>query len=148
MVPDAVNLGTGLKTEKNDPRITKVGNFLRKTSLDELPQLFNVLKGDISLVGPRPTVPQHLEYYGTFEKRRLEMRPGITGLAMVNGRNANPWSVRIKYDVKYIENFSLWLDLKILFRTVWVVLKRQGTYYDYTQGPAFDLVKSDQKEDD
>ena len=142
MVPGAINMGAGLSAGEKDPRITPVGCFLRKCSLDELPQLFNVLKGDISLAGPRPTVPQHLEYYGAFERRRLEMRPGITGLAMIRGRNRNPWSVRIKYDVEYIDKFCLWLDLKILVKTVWVVFRRQDTYYDYEKnGPAFDLVK-------
>jgi len=143
MVPGAINMGAGLSITENDPRITSVGSLLRKCSLDEFPQLFNVLKGDISLVGPRPTVPQHLEYYGEFERRRLEMRPGITGLAMVRGRGSVPWSVRIKYDVQYIDNFSLWLDLKILLGTVWVVLRRKNVYYDYEKhGPPFDLVKA------
>ncbi|MGA2173306.1 MAG: sugar transferase [Sedimentisphaerales bacterium] len=142
MVPEAVNMGAGLRVTPDDPRITRVGRILRKTSLDELPQLFNVLKGDISLVGPRPTVPQHLEYYGDFERRRLEVKPGITGLAMVRGRGSVPWSVRIKYDVEYVDNFSLWLDLKILAETLWVVLARKNIYYDYEKhGPAFDLVK-------
>jgi lipopolysaccharide/colanic/teichoic acid biosynthesis glycosyltransferase len=144
MIPGAINMGKGLSVSKKDTRITKVGYFLRKTSLDELPQLFNVLKGDISLVGPRPTVPEHLAYYGDFERRRLEVRPGITGLATVNGRASIPWSLRIKYDVEYVDNFSLWLDLKILFKTVWIVLRGQGTYYDHKKyGPAFDLVKRD-----
>ena len=147
MVPDAVNTGLGLSTAEGDSRITPVGRFLRKSSLDELPQFFNVLKGDISLVGPRPTVPQHLDYYGPFEKRRLEMKPGVTGLAMIRGRNRNPWSVRIKYDVEYIENFSLWLDIMILYKTIWVVLLRKDTYYDYEKnGPAFDLIPKDKNE--
>jgi len=149
MVPGAEALGAGLTTAEGDPRITRVGRVLRRTSLDELPQLFNVLVGDISLVGPRPTVPAHLDYYGPFERRRLEMRPGITGLAMIRGRNSNPWSVRIRYDVEYIDNFSLWLDLKILLKTVPVVLGRKGTYYDYEKhGPAFDLVRPEQREAD
>jgi lipopolysaccharide/colanic/teichoic acid biosynthesis glycosyltransferase len=144
MIPDAINIGSGLTTAENDTRITRIGKLLRKTSLDELPQLFNVLIGDISLVGPRPTVPQHLAYYGEFEKKRLKMSPGITGLAMIRGRAGNPWSVRIKYDVEYVENFSLWLDLVIIIKTVFIVLKRQGTYYDYEKnGPAFDLVKKE-----
>jgi undecaprenyl phosphate N,N'-diacetylbacillosamine 1-phosphate transferase len=142
MVVGAENIGAGLSVAGNDVRITKAGAILRKTSLDELPQLFNVLKGDISLVGPRPTVPQHLEYYGEFERRRLELKPGITGLAMVRGRGSVPWSVRIKYDVEYVENFSLWLDLKILLQTVWVVLTRKNIYYDYEKfGKPFDLKK-------
>lgn len=149
MVPGAVNMGAGLSITSGDPRITRVGSILRKTSLDEIPQLFNVLKGDISLVGPRPTVPQHLEYYGDFERRRLEMKPGITGLAMVRGRGSVPWSVRIKYDVEYIDNFSLWLDFKILIQTLWVVLARKNVYYDYEKhGPAFDLVKPKVRSDE
>ncbi len=149
MVRGAEALGTGLTTAESDPRITRVGRVLRRTSLDELPQLLNVLVGDISLVGPRPTVPAHLEYYGRFERRRLEMRPGITGLAMIRGRSSNPWSVRIRYDVEYVDNFSLWLDLKILLKTVPVVVGRKGTYYDYEKhGPAFDLVKPEQREAD
>lgn len=147
MVPGAIGMGAGLSTGERDPRITPVGSFLRKSSLDELPQLLNVLKGDISFVGPRPTVPQHLEYYGEFERRRLEMRPGITGLAMVRGRASIPWSMRIKYDVEYVNNFSLWLDVKILLKTVVVVLRREGTYYDYEKnGPAFDLVKPSERD--
>lgn len=142
MVPGAINMGAGLSVAEGDTRITLVGSFLRKTSLDELPQLFNVLKGEISLVGPRPTVPQHLEYYGEFERQRLKVKPGITGLAMVRGRGSVPWSVRIKYDVEYVNNFSLWLDLRILFETVWVVLRRKNVYYDYGEyGPPFDLIK-------
>ncbi len=143
MIPDAVNIGTGLSTAEGDPRITSIGHFLRKTSLDELPQLLNVLKGDVSLVGPRPAVKEHLEHYGPFERRRLEMKPGVTGLAMIRGRNRNPWSVRIKYDVEYVDTFSLWLDFVILCKTVSLVLLRKDTYYDYeTKGPAFDLVKN------
>ncbi len=142
MVVGAENIGAGLSVAGNDARITKAGAILRKTSLDELPQLLNVLKGDISLVGPRPTVPQHLEYYGEFERCRLAVKPGITGLAMVRGRGSVPWSVRIKYDVEYVENFSLWLDLKIILQTVWVVLTRKNIYFDYEKfGKPFDLKK-------
>ena len=147
MVPNAVNMEVGLSVIENDKRITPIGKFLRKTSLDEFPQLFNVIKGDISLVGPRPTIPQHLGYYGEFERTRLKMRPGVTGLAMVRGRASIPWSQRIKYDVQYVENFSLWLDLKILVETSLVVLKRENTYYDHEKyGPAFDLVKQNEDE--
>ena len=146
MIVGAINIGKGLSVTEKDPRITSVGAFLRKTSLDEIPQLINVLKGDISLVGPRPTVPQHLEYYGEFEKRRLEVKPGITGLAMVKGRASIPWSKRIEYDVEYVDNFSLWLDLKILLQTIWVVIRRKNVYYDYEKnGPPFDLKKPEVK---
>jgi lipopolysaccharide/colanic/teichoic acid biosynthesis glycosyltransferase len=146
MVPGAINIGAGLSVGEKDPRITKVGSFLRKTSLDEIPQLLNVLKGDISLVGPRPTVPEHLKYYGNFERRRLEIKPGITGLAMVRGRATIPWSERIKYDVEYVDNFSLWLDLKIILQTVWIVSARKNVYFDYENfGKPFDLKKPDNK---
>jgi len=148
MVPGAAKMGRGLGVTPRDPRITRTGAILRKMSLDELPQLVNVLKGDISLIGPRPTVPEHLAYYGDFEYRRLEVKPGITGLAMVRCRGSMPWSVRIKYDVEYIDKFNLWLDCKILAETLWVVLARKNIYYDYEKhGPAFDLVKPSEKSD-
>jgi len=148
MIPNAINIGAGLATHEKDPRITPVGAFLRKSSLDELPQLINVLKGNISLVGPRPTLPEQLEYYGPFEKRRLEMRPGITGLATIRGRASIPWSKRIEYDVQYVDNFNLGLDLKIMLKTIVVVIRRQGTYYDYEKyGPAFDLKKYLERKD-
>lgn len=142
MVRGAAKMGTGMSTLADDPRLTPVGRLLRKTSLDEIPQLFNVLLGDMSLVGPRPTVPAQLEYYDDVQRRRLDMPPGITGWAMVHGRSSNPWSVRIRYDVEYVENFSLWLDFKIILRTLWLVVKRESTAYDYDKhGPAFDLTK-------
>lgn len=107
-------------------RITKVGAFLRKTSLDELMQLFNILNGTMSIVGPRPTLPYQVERYNETQKRRHEMRPGITGWAQVNGRNDLTWTEKIEYDVEYIDKFSLWMDIKILFKTVGVVFKREG----------------------
>ena len=131
MIAGAEKLGMGLRTAAYDPRITAVGKWLRWLSLDELPQLLNVLNGSMSLVGPRPPVPHHpktFENYDSSERKRFEMRPGITGWAMVNGRNLNPWPVRIRYDVEYIDNFNLWLDLKILFRTLGTVVLRKGIY--------------------
>lgn len=107
-------------------RITKVGGVLRKTSLDELMQLFNVLNGTMSIVGPRPTLPYQMERYSEWQKRRLLMRPGITGWAQVNGRNDLTWTEKINYDVEYVDNFSLLFDIKILIRTVTVVLKKEG----------------------
>lgn len=114
-------------------RITKVGKILRKTSIDELMQIFNVINGTMSFVGPRPTLPYQVERYNDEQKRRHDMRPGITGLAQVNGRNNLTWTEKIEYDIKYIDNFSLWLDIKILFKTVSVIFKREGiefTKYD------------------
>jgi lipopolysaccharide/colanic/teichoic acid biosynthesis glycosyltransferase len=107
----------------NDPRITRIGKWLRKFSLDELPQLWNVVKGDMSLVGPRPPLPEEVEQYDTWQRRKLSMRPGITCLWQASGRNKiadfKEW---MKMDLEYIDNWSLWLDLKILFKTIPVVL--------------------------
>jgi len=107
-------------------RLTGFGRFLRRTSLDELPELINVLKGDMSLVGPRPLLMHYLELYSPEQARRHEVRPGITGWAQINGRNAVSWEEKFRLDVWYVENGSLWLDLKILFLTVWKVLRREG----------------------
>jgi lipopolysaccharide/colanic/teichoic acid biosynthesis glycosyltransferase len=107
-------------------RITAVGEFLRSTSLDELPELWNVLRGDMSLVGPRPLLMEYLDHYSPSEARRHEVRPGLTGLAQVEGRNALSWEERFRYDVLYVETASLRLDLSILFRTVPAVLGRRG----------------------
>lgn len=128
MVEDAINKGLGIEIAENDSRITRVGAFLRRWSLDELPQLINILKGEMSLVGSRPALPHQLAKYTEFEKKRLKMKPGITGWAQVNGRNLLSWTERIKLDVWYIENWSLWLDFKILLMTPKVVLSRQGLY--------------------
>lgn len=107
-------------------RLTQYGKFLRKTSLDELPQLWNVLKGDMSFVGPRPLLVSYLDRYSPEQARRHEALPGITGWAQVNGRNAITWEEKFKYDVWYVDNWSLWLDLKILFLTISKVIKREG----------------------
>ena len=112
-------------------RITKVGKVLRKTSIDELMQIFNIINGTMSFVGPRPTLPYQVERYTEDQKRRHNMRPGITGLAQVNGRNNLSWTEKIEYDVRYIDTFSLWLDIKIFFKTVAVVLKKEGI--DFTK---------------
>lgn len=128
MVDNAVSIGTGLYTDKNDPRITRVGRFLRKTSLDELPQLINILKGEMSIVGPRPTLLYQVEQYNEFQLQRLKMKPGVTGWAQVNGRNSIPWPERIKYDVYYVNNFSLLFDLKILLKTFKVIINQEGIY--------------------
>lgn len=107
-------------------RTTKVGNKLRKWSLDELPQLFNVLKGDMSLVGPRPLLFKYIPLYNQEQRRRHEVKPGITGWAQVNGRNSITWTEKFKYDVYYVDHVSFWFDLKIIFLTILKVLKREG----------------------
>jgi sugar transferase EpsL len=110
----------------DEQRLTRLGRFLRATSLDELPELINIIKGDMSLVGPRPLLMQYLERYTPEQMRRHQVRPGLTGWAQVNGRNAISWEQKFKLDVWYVDNQSLWLDLKILAITVWKVLKREG----------------------
>ena len=111
-------------------RLTKVGRFVRSTSLDEIPQLLNVLKGDMSLIGPRPLLVQYLPLYNDFQRRRHEVRPGITGWAQVNGRNAISWQQKFEYDVWYVDHVSLSLDVKILVRTIQKVFKREGINSD------------------
>ena len=107
-------------------RLTRLGRFLRATSLDELPGLINVLKGDMSLVGPRPLAMVYIPYYTPEEFRRHKMRPGITGLAQVKGRNNLSWEDKFKLDLEYVNNFSIWLDIKILFLTIYKVLRSEG----------------------
>lgn len=107
-------------------RLTDLGRFLRATSLDELPELFNVLKGDMSIVGPRPLLTQYLERYTPEQARRHEVKPGLTGWAQVNGRNAITWEEKFNLDVWYVDNWSLWLDIKIIFMTIWKIIKREG----------------------
>jgi len=112
----------------DEKRLCKLGKFLRSTSLDELPELFNVLKGDMSLVGPRPLLMKYLKCYTPKQLRRHEVKPGLTGWAQVNGRNAITWEAKFKLDVWYVDHRSLWLDLKIIFMTAWKVLKREGVH--------------------
>jgi lipopolysaccharide/colanic/teichoic acid biosynthesis glycosyltransferase len=107
-------------------RLTRFGRFLRSTSLDELPELYNVLLGDMSLVGPRPLLMEYLPLYNANQRRRHEVRPGVTGWAQVNGRNAITWERKFDLDVWYVDNVSLWLDLKILWLTLWQVIRREG----------------------
>jgi lipopolysaccharide/colanic/teichoic acid biosynthesis glycosyltransferase len=128
MVQGAEHIGAGLAINANDSRITRVGAFLRRTSLDELPNLVNVLRGDMSLLGPRPTLPVQVEQYTERQRGRLAIRPGITGWAQVNGRASLPWSERIELDLYYIEHRSLSLDLRILARTAALVLFGSGLY--------------------
>ena len=110
----------------DEKRLTNVGKFIRSTSLDELPQLWNVFKGDMSLIGPRPLLPQYLPLYSTEQSRRHEVRPGITGWAQINGRNSISWAERFKYDVWYVDNITLLTDLKIMFLTIKKVVVRDG----------------------
>lgn len=131
----AEHKGAGVFVEENDSRITRVGKFLRHTSFDELPQLINVLKGEMSLVGPRPTLPYQVERYDARQKKRLTVKPGITGWAQVNGRNALTWPERIELDLWYVDNWSLWLDFKVLFMTFLVVLKKRGLYREIREDP-------------
>ena len=128
MVRGAERLGLGTTVAATDDRINKVGAFLRRWSLDELPQLLNILKGEMSLVGPRPTLEHQVAQYTPFQRRRLEVKPGITGWAQVSGRNALPWVKRIELDVWYVDHVSLLLDIRILFRTLGVWLRREGLY--------------------
>jgi len=126
--PDIRNPDGSTFSAEDDPRVTRVGRFLRKTSLDELPQLINVLKGDMSLVGPRPDLVDQLRYYTDEEKRRLSVKPGITGLAQVRGRNSIPWKQRKQLDLKYVKEQSLWLDLRILLLTIPCVIQQRGVF--------------------
>ena len=128
MVDGAERIGSGLYVTRDDHRITRVGRILRRFSLDELPQLWNVLGGEMSVVGPRPALPYQAVYYTQRETRRLAMRPGITGWSQVCGRNALSWPQRIEKDVWYVDQFSLGLDARILFRTVRVCLRGEGLY--------------------
>jgi lipopolysaccharide/colanic/teichoic acid biosynthesis glycosyltransferase len=135
MVPGAESMGAGIYVLEGDPRITRVGRLLRRFSLDELPNLINVLKGDMAMVGPRPTVQEQVDRYTERQRRRLEVKPGITGWAQINGRTSLPWPDRIELDVWYVEHRSLRLDLRILARTAWMLVTGQGLYSeDLTQG--------------
>jgi lipopolysaccharide/colanic/teichoic acid biosynthesis glycosyltransferase len=134
MVDGAEHVGAGLAVNENDPRITRVGALLRRTSLDELPNLLNVVRGDMSLVGPRPTIPVQVAQYTERQRGRLAVKPGITGWAQVNGRTSLPWSERIELDLHYIEHRSLRLDLRILWRTLLIVLGGRGLYKGQTGG--------------
>lgn len=135
MVVGAEHSGAGLYIENGDARITRVGRLLRRFSLDELPNLFNVLQGELAVVGPRPTVQVQVDRYTPHQRRRLEVRPGITGWAQVNGRTSLSWPDRIELDVWYVDNRSLALDLRILARTVRMLVTGHGLYSsDLTQG--------------
>jgi lipopolysaccharide/colanic/teichoic acid biosynthesis glycosyltransferase len=128
MVPKAETMGAGVYVLEGDPRITRVGRLLRRFSLDELPNLVNVLKGDLAIVGPRPTVQEQVDRYTERQLRRLEVKPGITGWAQVNGRTSLPWPERIELDVWYVDHRSLWLDLRILAKTARMLATGHGLY--------------------
>jgi lipopolysaccharide/colanic/teichoic acid biosynthesis glycosyltransferase len=132
MVVGAETMGAGLAVDRGDRRITRTGRVLRRLSIDELPQLWNVLRADMSLIGPRPTLRYQVDRYTPRQRRRLEVRPGLTGWAQVHGRAALPWEDRIELDVWYVEHRSAWLDLQILLRTP--VALFQGTYKGSTGG--------------
>jgi lipopolysaccharide/colanic/teichoic acid biosynthesis glycosyltransferase len=132
MVVGAEKLGAGYAVDEGDPRITGAGRVLRRLSLDELPQLWNVLRGDMSLIGPRPTLAYQVERYTARQRRRLEVKPGITGWAQVHGRAKLPWDERIELDVWYVEHRSFWLDVKILAKTPFALFG--GTYKGATGG--------------
>jgi lipopolysaccharide/colanic/teichoic acid biosynthesis glycosyltransferase len=134
MVSGAEHVGAGLAINQNDSRITRSGALLRRTSLDELPNLVNVLRGEMSLIGPRPTLPAQVEQYTERQRGRLSVKPGITGWAQVNGRASLPWPERIELDLYYIEHRSLSLDLQILRRSVTLVLGGSGVYKGETGG--------------
>lgn len=131
----------------DEVRLTRFGRILRSTSLDELPELFNIIKGDMSLIGPRPLLVRYLPYYTEAERHRHDVRPGLTGLAQVNGRNALGWEDRFAYDLQYVENCSFLLDIKVLAMTAGKVLKRSGTLSGAEQTVAdFDVYRSGDKE--
>src|ERR671915_484811 len=135
MVPGAEAMGAGIYVLEGAPRITRVGRLLRRFSLDELPNLVNVLKGDMAMVGPRPTVQEQVDRYTERQRRRLEVKPGITGWAQINGRTSLPWPDRIELDVWYVEHRSLRLDLRILARTARMLATGHGLYSeDLKQG--------------
>jgi lipopolysaccharide/colanic/teichoic acid biosynthesis glycosyltransferase len=126
MVQGSDPVGVGTIVTRADPRVTRAGRFLRRTSLDEVPNLVNVLRGEMAIVGPRPTIPAQVADYTPRQHRRHEVRPGITGWAQVQGRAGIPWEERIELDVSYVEDRSFALDLRILARTIWLVLTGQG----------------------
>lgn len=126
--PDLRNDDGSTFNAEDDPRLTRIGKFIRKTSLDETPQLLNILKGDMSIIGPRPDLPEHLELYEGNEERKLEIRPGVTGYNQAYFRNTVPWKERIQNDIYYIDHLSSWLDIKIFFKTAISVLKREDVF--------------------
>ena len=134
MVADAEFMGDGLAVNRGDPRITRVGTFLRRFSIDELPNLINIVHGEMAFVGPRPTIQAQVDQYTDRQMRRLEVKPGLTGWAQINGRASLPWSERIELDVWYVDNKAPLLDLKIILKTIRMLLLGHGIYKGGTGG--------------
>ncbi|MBM7610256.1 lipopolysaccharide/colanic/teichoic acid biosynthesis glycosyltransferase [Lysinibacillus composti] len=128
MISGADKIGSGIFTDSTDPRITRVGKFLRKASIDELPQILNVIKGEMSFIGPRPVPIGHLQKYNVGDEKRIMLKPGITGWAQVNGRNKLTWPEKIEKDIWYANNLSLILDIRIVLKTIKSILFREGIY--------------------
>lgn len=128
--PDLRNEDGSTFNAENDPRLTKIGKFIRKISLDETPQLLNIIKGDMSIIGPRPDLPEHMELYEGNEARKLEIRPGVTGYNQAYFRNTIPWKERIKNDIYYIDHLTIWMDIKVFFKTAASVLKREAVFME------------------
>ena len=126
--PDLRNEDGSTFNAEDDPRLTKIGKFIRETSLDETPQLLNIIKGDMSIIGPRPDLPEHMELYEGNEARKLEIRPGVTGYNQAYFRNTIPWKERIKNDIYYIDHLTMWMDIKVFFKTAVSVLKREDVF--------------------
>ena len=128
--PDLRNEDGSTFNAEDDPRLTKIGKFIRKTSLDETPQLLNIIKGDMSIIGPRPDLPEHMELYQGNESRKLEIRPGVTGYNQAYFRNTIPWKERIKNDIYYIDHLTMWMDIKVFCKTAVSVLKREDVFVE------------------
>lgn len=128
--PDLRNEDGSTFNAEDDPRLTKIGKFIRKTSLDETPQLLNIIKGDMSIIGPRPDLPEHMKLYEGNEVRKLEIRPGVTGYNQAYFRNTIPWKERIKNDIYYIDHLTMWMDIKVFFKTAASVLKREDVFVE------------------
>ena len=128
--PDLRNEDGSTFNAEDDPRLTSIGKFIRKTSLDETPQLLNIIKGDMSIIGPRPDLPEHMDMYEGNESRKLEIRPGVTGSNQAYFRNTVPWKERIKNDIYYIDNLSCWMDVKVFIKTALSLLKREAVFIE------------------